>query len=235
MRRLTLLPALAPALLATLSACGGGGGATPLLSIPFDPAAFAGGPIDNPFHPLPVGTTYVYEGVTEDGFERVVVEVTAETKVILGVTCVVVRATETIDDEVVEETDDWFAQDDDGNVWYFGEATVAFEDGGMSTEGSWEAGVDGAAPGIVMLADPFVGATYAQESAPGVAEDRARVVGLDESESTPYGDFDGCVHTEDFTPLEPGVVEDKFYAPGVGLILEVDEDDFRIELVDVLP
>ena len=229
-----------PAVFALLAACGGGGGGgpphEPVMPIAFDPANFSGHAIDNPFFPLTPGTTYVYEGTTDEGDEEIVVEVTTDVKVILGIACVVVHDTASIDGSLVEDTLDWFAQDDDGNVWYFGEDTKEIEDGVVvSTEGSWEAGVDGALAGIAMLAAPAVGVTYSQEFAAGVAEDMATVVGLGETETTPLGTFTGCVHTEDFSPLEPGIVEDKFYAPGVGLVLEVDADGNRIELTSVTP
>lgn len=220
-----------------LAACGGGGGGfpEPNVIIPFDAADFPGGPVNNTFLPLTPGTMYVYEGDTAEGLERVEVEVTANTRTILGVVCVEVRDRAFLDGELVEDTLDWFAQDADGNVWYFGEDSKTIEGGVVvSTEGSWEAGANGAEPGIAMLAAPAVGQVYMQENAPGIAEDLGQVVGVAESETTPLGTYDGCVHTEDYNPLDPEV-EDKFYAPGVGLILEVTEDDDRIELISVLP
>ena len=223
-----------------LSACGGGGGGggvpAPNVVIPFAVSNFSGVAIDNPFLPLTPGTTYVYEGDTEDGFEHIEVAVTANTKTILGVVCLEVRDQAFLDGELVEDTLDWFAQDDDGNVWYFGEDSQSIENGVVvSTEGSWEAGVGGATPGVVMLADPVVGNVYAQENAPGVAEDRARVAALGVTETVPTDTYGGCLRTDEFTPLEPDVLERKVYAPGVGLILEIDEDDRRIELVSVSP
>lgn len=198
-----------------------------------DPANFVLD-VTNALFPLTPGTVYRYEGETEDGFVEVVVEVTDQRRTVLGVSCVVVRATEYVDGERVEDTLDWYAQDRDGNVWYFGEDSKEYEGGVVvSTDGSWEAGVDGALPGIVMLAAPAVGAEYAQESAPGVAEDRARVVALDAEVTVALGTYSGCLETEDFTPLEPGVTESKFYAPGVGLVLEVEQDGSRVELVAV--
>ncbi len=223
------------ALAGLLAACSGGGGGfpEPNVAIAFDAADFTGGPVDNPFYPLTPGTMYVYEGDTADGLERVEVEVTANTKTILGVVCVEVRDREFLDGELIEDTLDWFAQDADGNVWYFGEDTKKIEGGVVvSTEGSWEAGVAGAQPGIIMLATPAAGQVYMQESAPGIAEDRAQVVALNQSETTPLATYNGCVLTEDFNPLD-AEVEEKFYAPGVGLILEVTEDDERIELISM--
>lgn len=210
------------------------GGPDAVLSIPFRAADFSGGAVDNPYFPLVPGTTRTYRKQTDEGLEEVVVEVLAQTKTILGVECVIVRDTVTLDGERVEDTLDWFAQDDSGNVWYLGEDSKEYEDGVLvGTHGSWEAGVDGAEPGIVMFADPVPGTTYRQENAPGVAEDMAKVVGEGEAVSVPFGDFAGCLLTLEFTPLEPDVEEEKLYAPGVGLVLEVDEEGGRTELVDV--
>jgi hypothetical protein len=195
---------------------------------------FPGGPVTNPFFPLAVGSVRTYEKMTDEGLEQVVVEVTADTKVILGVTCVVVRDTVTLDGEVIEDTFDWFAQDMDGNVWYLGEDSKEYEDGMVvSTEGSWEAGVDGALAGIIMWGAPVVGTTYRQEFYEGEAEDMGTVIALDAMVTVPWGAFAGCLETEDFTPLEPGHVEAKYYAPGIGLVLEVDEEAGRTELVEV--
>jgi hypothetical protein len=189
----------------------------------------------NPYLPLVPGTTYRYEGETEDGIEGIEVEITDETREILGVACIVVRDTVTVDGELVEDTRDWFAQDAEGNVWYFGELSVNYEDGELADiEGSWEAGEDGAFAGIVMPAAPEVGMAYRQEYLLGEAEDAAEVLSLDESAAVPYGAFDACLMTGDFTPLEPDAYEYKFYAPGLGLVLEVDaETGERVELVAV--
>jgi hypothetical protein len=122
----------------------------------------------------------------------------------------------------VEVTDDWYAQDSEGNVWYLGEATTEYEDGKpVSTAGSFEAGVDGAQAGIVMPAEPKPGVSYRQEYYAGEAEDEARVVSLDEQAEVPYGHFAGVVMTRDVNPLEPEVLEFKFYAKGIGPVLAV--------------
>ena len=217
-------------LIVLVAACnGGGGGGGPDL----DPANFVAD-VTNPLFPLVPGTTFVFEGDTEDGFVRVEAEVTAVRKEILGVSCIEVHVLEFIDGELVEDTLDWFAQDVDGNVWYFGEDSKEIEDGVVvDDEGSWQAGVEGAEPGIIMLAAPTVGTTYANEVAPGEAEDMATVLALDETIATPFGTFTGCLQTEDFTPLEPGVVEHKYYAPGIGLVAEVEQDGSRVELIAV--
>jgi len=192
--------------------------------------------IDNQYLPLTPGTTFVYEGETEDGKERIEVSVTHETKEILGVTCTVVSDKVWVDGELAEDTLDWFAQDKDGNVWYFGEDSKEYEDGKVvSTEGSWEAGVDGAKPGIIMKANPQIGDAYRQEYYEDEAEDMAEVLSLNESVSVAYGSFENCLKTQEWTPLEPDIVENKYYAPGVGVILElaVEGESERVELVEV--
>ncbi|HUU85406.1 MAG TPA: hypothetical protein VM243_18050 [Phycisphaerae bacterium] len=197
-----------------------------------DPADFVA-VVDNPFFPLTPGTMRVYEGEKPDGLERVEVLVTDDTREILGVTCTVVRDTVALDGETIEDTFDWYAQDRDGNVWYFGEDSRELEDGQVvSTEGSWEGGVDGAQPGIVMPADPQIGDVFQQETAPGVAEDRGEVVSLTESVTVPFGSFDDCLQTRDFTPLDPGVNEFKFFCPGVGEVL-TREEEADVELIGV--
>jgi hypothetical protein len=209
---------------------GDGGNYAPAI----DPADFVD-VVDNPLLPLAPGSRWVYEGVTDEGTERIEVVVTDEHREVMGVSTVVVRDTATLDGEVIEDTYDWFAQDQDGNVWYFGEDTTAYEGGEpVDTEGSWEAGVDGALPGIVMLAHPAVGDAYRQEYLAGEAEDMGEVVRVGDAETVPFGAFDDLVVTEDWTPLEPDVVEEKYYAAGVGLVLEVGVTggEERVELVE---
>jgi RTX calcium-binding nonapeptide repeat (4 copies) len=176
--------------------------------------------IDNEYFPLKPGTVMVYEGAKEDGLERVEFAVTRNTVMIMGVECIEVVDTVTVDGELVEKTSDWFAQDKDGNVWYFGEDSKDYENGVVvSTQGSWKAGVDGARPGIIMLADPEIGDAYDQEFAPGIAEDKAVVLGDELNRSVDYGSFKEVLQTRDFTPLEPGKFELKYYAEGIGQIL----------------
>jgi hypothetical protein len=187
-----------------------------------DPAEFTTD-IDNPFLPLRPGNRWVYEGRGDGGeVERTVVEVTRDTRRVMGVTWVVVRDTVSGPDGVIEDTFDWVAQDAEGDVWYFGEDTKEYEDGKVvGTAGAWEAGKDGAQPGIVMKARPRVGDKYRQEFYKGEAEDRGEVLSLDETATVPFGSFDRLLKTKDDTPLEPDVVENKYYARGVGPILEV--------------
>jgi len=194
----------------------------PTINPDFDPDNFVRY-VTHPYFPLTPGTTYIYEGDTDNGHERIKVSVLSRTKKILGVTATVVRDTVWIDDELAEETIDWFAQDRNGNVWYLGETTKEYENGKVvSTAGSWEAGVDGAIPGIAMLAHPKVGDIYRQEFLAGEAEDMAQVINLNASITVPYGSFRNVLVTKEWTPLEPGVSENKYYARGVGNILNVD-------------
>ncbi len=193
--------------------------------------------IDNLYFPLVPGTTFFYEGESDEGDSlRTEVYVTDETRVVMGITTIVVRESEYEDDELGEETFDWYAQDRDGNVWYFGEDSNEYEDGEVvSTAGSWEAGVDRAQPGIIMPGDPQVGDAYYQEFYPGEAEDQAEVVSLNESVTVAYGSFEDCLMTGEWNPLEPGQEENKYYASGVGLLLEekVEGGDERLELVEI--
>jgi len=187
----------------------------------------------NAYFPLVPGTVWIYKG----GGETDTVTVTDQTKDILGVSTRVVADTVTNDSDVVtEDTEDYFAQQADGTVWYFGELSKEFDNGDLvSLEGSWQAGRDGAQPGIIMKAAPMVGDVYRQEFLLGVAEDAAEVVSTTASESTPGGSCSGdCVETHEFSPLDIGGDENKFYKPGVGVILEVDiETGSRLELQSV--
>jgi hypothetical protein len=200
-----------------------------------DPANF-GPVIDNPYFPLTPGTVLYYEGESDGEAETEVVTVLSETKVVMGVTCTVVRDVVSVEGEVAEDTLDWYAQDTDGNVWYMGEESKDIEDGEVvSTDGSWEAGVDGALPGIIMLADPQAGDTYRQEFYAGEAEDVGSVLKLGETVTVESGTYEDVLVTEDTNPLEPDIVEHKYYAPGVGVVLEelVAGGEERIELVKV--
>jgi Ca2+-binding RTX toxin-like protein len=177
--------------------------------------------IDNAYFPLAPGTTYITE--TPDGSLVDTFAVTRQTRVIDGVTCVVVSDIARQDGEIIEKTSDFFAQDKNGNVWYFGEQTAEYEDGKVvSTEGSWLAGVDNAAPGIIMEAAPKVGDSYDQENAPGVAEDHAAVIGLNRSVNVPYGAFDHALVTHETSGLEPSASENKVYVKGIGFVQAVD-------------
>ena len=224
--------------LALAAGCGGSGGnALPQGSEPveLDPADFTS-EIDNPWFPLRVGARWVYrETDGEGGEQRVEVTVLDETREVMGIETRVVHDLVTEDGEPVEDTYDWYAQDADGNVWYFGEDTKEFENGKVSTTaGSWEAGVDGAQPGVLVPAEPEDGMTYRQEYYAGEAEDAAEVLSLDEKVEVAFGSFDGVLMTKDFTPLQPEILEHKFYARGVGMVLAlaISGGSDREELVE---
>ena len=223
-----------------------------------DPADIGGLVEPNPYFPLVPGNMWKYE-TSEDGevTEIITVEVLAgETIEIEGVECVVVRDIvyegDEIDPEnIIEDTYDWYGQQIDGTVWYFGEFSLAKEDcepeelcEGLYTEdGSWKSGYEGGKAGIIMFGDPSeeVGTVFRQEIALGEAEDAGEILSVDASAEVSEPDFscDGdCVQTRDFSPLEPEVEENKYYAPGVGVILEVgfedgEPTDERVELVDM--
>ncbi len=202
--------------------------------------------IDHPLLPLPVGATFEYEAETEDGTETILVEVLPMVRVVAGVTCVQVRDQVFLDGVILEDTVDWFAQDDAGNVWYFGEEVVNYEydeDGlliGANDEGSWEAGLDVAGtgrtalPGIVMWANPAPGSAYYQEYYATEAEDMAQVIATGVTLVTPGGaTWSGCLQTLDWNPLEPDGLEYKYYAPGFGLVFEEKLNDGEaLELTD---
>lgn len=200
--------------------------------------------IDNQYFPLVVGTTWTYSGETADGAERTVVEVLDETREVAGVPCRVVRDRVYFDDILIEDTRDWYAQDDDGNVWYMGEEVDNYnydETGALidvTHEGAWEAGVDPngtgsiAHPGFQMKAAPSAGDVYHQEYYAGEAEDMGEVVAVDVPVTLANGSTYTCVKTLDSNPLEPGHEEHKYYAPGVGLVLEESGSE-RVELVSL--
>jgi hypothetical protein len=231
--------ATALVLAALAGGCGGSGGsALPQGAEPveLDPADFTS-EIDNPWLPFRTGARWVYRETDQEGAEqKVEVTVLDETKVVLGVETRVVHDVVTEDGELVEDTYDWYAQDAEGNVWYFGEDTKEFENGQVSTTaGSWEAGVDGAQPGVLVPAEPEVGLTYRQEYYAGEAEDAAEVLSLDEKVEVPFGKYEDVLMTKEFTPLDPDVLEHKFYARGVGVVLAlaISGGSDREELVEL--
>jgi hypothetical protein len=195
--------------------------------------------VTNPFFPLVPGTTLVYEGVTSEGLERVEGTTLAETREIQGVDCAVVHCVAYLEGEVVEDTFDYYAQDNEGNVWYFGELSFELEDGYIvNMSGSFIGGVDGAKPGIIMLAAPSPGKVYRQEWALNEAEDIGTFLATGATVHVPYNGgttFLDCWQIQDTSPLEPDALEHKFYAKGVGLVQEVDVDSGEhLDLVDIL-
>ena len=192
--------------------------------VELDPADFTAD-IDSPYWPMKPGTRWTYREVDSEGEElRVTVVVTTETREIAnGITARVVRDTVFAGGEIVEDTFDWYAQDADGAIWYLGEDTAEFEDGEIvSREGSFEAGVDGALPGILIPADPRPGMRYRQEYYAGEAEDNGEVLSTDAMADAPAGHFTDVLLTWDTNALEPAVAELKFYAPDVGPVLALE-------------
>jgi hypothetical protein len=182
--------------------------------------------IDNPYWPMKPGSRWVYRETDSEGtVQRVVVTVTNRTKLIAnGITARVVHDVVTEDGKPVEVTDDWYAQDRAGNIWYLGEDTTEYANGKpVSKQGSFEAGVDGAQPGVIMPAHPKRGMSYRQEYYKGHAEDRGQIFSLKEQVEVPFGHFrrGRVLMTKDVNPLEPKILEYKFYARGVGPVLAV--------------
>jgi hypothetical protein len=205
--------------------------------VELDPAEFTAD-IDHPYWPMTPGTQWEYRELDGDGEElRVVVTATTETREIAnGVVARVVRDTVYAGVQIVEDTFDWYAQHEDGTVWYLGEDTAEFEGGEIvSRDGSFEAGVDSALPGIAVPADPRPGMSYRQEYLAGEAEDNGAVLSVEELVEVPYGRFDGALLTRDTNALEPDVAELKLYAPGVGpvLTLDISGGSGREELVSI--
>ena len=193
--------------------------------------------VDNPWFPLKPGTTLVYRGTKDGKAARDVVTVTHQTKMIDGVPCVVIKDRLYLNGRLAERTTDWYTQDSKGNVWYYGEKTAELDRQGhvTSTEGTWQAGVDGAKPGIYMPAHPRVGQTFRQEYYKGHAEDHFKVLDLHASVTSPYRSSENALLTKEWTPLEPGVIDHKSYIRGIGTVLEetVKGGTERLELVDV--
>jgi hypothetical protein len=209
----------------------GGGSYAPEL----EPSEFTS-TVTNRYFPLVPGRTLVYEKRTDEGVETIRVTVERRTVEIDGIECAVVRDIVDLDGEVIEDTEDWFAQHRSGDVWYIGEIAENYEEGLLDNlDGSWRSGKDGARAGISMKASPRIGDFYRQEYLINEAEDVALVLALGKTVAVPAGTFANCLQTEDSSALEPGAREHKFYAPGIGLVLEVNpESGARTELVRIL-
>jgi hypothetical protein len=190
--------------------------------------------VNNQYFPLVPGTRFTYTGTNQKAPVVDIVAVTRNTKTISGVKTIEVRDQVYESDVLIEDTLDWYAQDDQGNVWYFGELATQLPAG--THDGSWTAGMDGAQPGYIMEADPTVGDIYCQENAPGIAQDAAQVVSVSASRSVPFGSFTGNVlQTKDYSLLEPKN-ENKFYGPGVGLLEALSitgpSEDIQLDTVE---
>lgn len=197
-----------------------------------DPANFQS-EVNNPYFPLVPGTTYKFIEKRGKETSENEVTVTHDTKTILGITCIIVHDTVRQKGVVKEDTFDWYAQDKDGTVWYMGEDTKEFLGGNrVSTEGSWEAGKDGALPGIMMVKDPKPGEPFYQEYYAGHAEDMTEFIALNQSVTVPYGTFTGCIKTKEWSMLESGH-ENKWYCKGLGVVREESTAKEVLTLVSV--
>jgi hypothetical protein len=178
--------------------------------------------VDNPWYPLEPGSTYVYQGVKDGEPSREVMTVTRRTKVIDGAPCAVIRDLLYLRGRLEERTTDWYSQDAKGNVWYFGEKTAELGKTGkvISTAGSWTSGVGGARAGIFMFAHPTPGRWARQEYYKGQAEDHFKVLSTQVSVTVPYISTTHAMLTKEWTPLEPGVIDHKYYVRGIGTVLE---------------
>jgi len=199
-------------------------------------ASFVDG-IDNPYFPFIPGTTWSYEGIEDGEVERIEVVVTSEARIVDTVPAVVVRDTVTLDGELIEDTYDWYAQDLAGNVWYLGEDSKEYDGGEfVGSAGSWETGVDGALPGIIMYADPaaHLNEPYRQEYYIDEAEDVGEIVQVDAEVTVRGITYSNVVVIREWNLLEPGVFENKYFAPGVGVVLEeiVEGGSGKVELLD---
>jgi hypothetical protein len=202
-----------------------------------DPADFSAD-ITNPYWPMKPGMRWIYRGIEEGESSQdiVIVATTTTKKLANGITARVVRDTARSKGQIVEDTVDWYAQDTQGNIWYMGEQTAEFENGKVvSRAGSWEAGKDGAMPGIMIPAQPEVGQKYRQEYKKGDAEDNGQVLALNNLVEVEAGQYKSALVTMDTSTLEPDVVEFKFYAPKVGplLALDISGGAAREELVKI--
>jgi hypothetical protein len=191
--------------------------------------------VTNAWFPLQMGSVYRYRGVKDGEPSREVMTVTHRRRTIDGARCVVVADLLYLRGKLEERTRDYYTQDADGNVWYFGEDTAELDAKGRAKtrEGTWHAGVDGAKPGIFMYAHPSVGQSARQEYLKGQAEDHFQVLRRDVAVRVPFKAFPGALLTKEWTPLEPGVIDHKYYARGIGTVLEqtVKGGDERNELV----
>ncbi len=205
----------------------------------YDPGIVAGDfstTIDNAFNPLVPGRTLVYEQHGANGVEHDEVTTLAETIDVDGVQCRKVHDVVTLDGVLEEDALDLFAQQSNGDVWYFAEVSQSFADGLLDNiDGSWRTGKDGAKPGIIMLSNPQLGDVYRQEFLIGEAEDIAKIVATDETVTVPAGTFQHCLKTREWSPIEPDQIEFKYYAAGIGVVLEVTADTGeRLELVQII-
>jgi hypothetical protein len=187
-----------------------------------EPSQFSSA-VTNPWMPMPEGRVLVYDKRTVHGLERIEVRCTRGTVEIAGIACTTLHSARTVDGVLVEESLEYFAQHANGDVWFLGESAREYEDGFLvSIDGSWRAGSDGAQPGVVMTGNPVVGEVCRAAYVMDEDEDLIKVVSLNETVMTAHGTYHNCVVIDEWSPLEPGELDRKSFAPGIGLVLEVD-------------
>jgi hypothetical protein len=235
-RLMTKLPCFIAAVVTAVSpACSGdslGPDSTPPVPTSLQAA------VTNPFFPLPPGTTQVFNTQTAAGLEVDSVTVLANTKMVNGFAATEVHDHVHLAGSLTEDTYDWFAQDSAGNVWYLGEDTKQYENGVLvGTEGTWQWGVHGALPGIIVWGDTtgMIGKLYRQEFDEGNAQDVGKLVALNQTVTVPFGTFTGCIKTEEWSTLESGPHDHKVYCPQIGTALELGGDGTQTKLVSVSP
>ena len=206
-------------------------------NLTIDPAEFES-KVDNEFFALNPGAKFTYESIGKTGKERTEVEVTKQTKVILGITTIEVVDRVWLDGQLIKTTRNWYAQDVHCNVWHFGQAVDNFQDTQLVDHtGTWEAGVDGANPGIIMSEYPKIGAIYRQEDRRGQAADLAEILALDETVAVPYGNFDECLLVHEWSSIDPTVSGYKYYCPEIGFLVlseSVKSHTPKLQLIDVV-
>lgn len=193
--------------------------------------------VDHPYFPLLPGQTRHYQTTQNEKSAEVTIAATGNTRLIMGVICLGVQERLVADQRLFEDTWRWYAQDRDGNVWYFARETKKYDYDVVSEDWSWQAGVNGAKPGMVMVGHPadYLNQEYREVYVSGVDEDKAQVVSLNETVTVPCGTFSGCLKIKVYSDLDPGRVEHRYYASGIGLILRetMPESDKRLELVSM--
>lgn len=193
--------------------------------------------VDNPYFPLLPGQTRHYQTTQDENCAEMTIAATGNTRLIMGVLCLGVQERLVADLRLFEDTWRWYAQDQDGNVWYFARETKKYDYDVVTEDWSWQAGINGAKPGMVMVGQPqdYLNKEYREEYVAGLAEDKAQVVSLNEMVTVPYGTFSGCLKIKVYSDLDPGWIENRYYAPGIGLIFSetVPEGGRHLELVSI--
>ncbi|HUU05439.1 MAG TPA: hypothetical protein VMZ49_06110 [Patescibacteria group bacterium] len=193
--------------------------------------------VDNPYFPLHPGQTRNYMVTSGESAAEMTVTATANNKLIMGVLCQGVQERLVADMRLFEDTWRWYAQDLHGNVWYFARETRKYDYDVVTEDWSWQAGINGAKPGMVMVGRPadYLNKEYREEYVAGLEEDKVQVLSLNETVTVPYGTFSGCLKVKVYSDIDAGRIEYRYYAPGIGLVLSetMSEGGQRVELVAI--